>query len=43
MDHGLTGYLCAKCKSMKLALKLKDNRVYLQMKGMAEPASGPST
>jgi len=42
MDHGLTGYLCAKCKSMKLALKLKDNRVYHQMKGMAEPASGPS-
>jgi hypothetical protein len=36
MDHGLTGYMCAKCKSMKVTLKLKDNRVYHQMGGITE-------
>lgn len=39
MDHGLTGYLCAKCKSMKLVLKLKDNRLYKQMVGIIETTS----
>jgi hypothetical protein len=38
MDHGLTGYECAKCKSMNLVLKLKDNRVYHQLSKQVEPA-----
>ena len=38
MAHGLTGYECAKCKSMNLVLKLKDNRVYHQLSKQVEPA-----
>jgi hypothetical protein len=38
MDHGLTGYECARCKSMDLALKLKDNKVYYQLRKQVEPA-----
>jgi hypothetical protein len=39
MDHGLTGYMCAKCKTMKVKLKLKDNRLYHQMGGVMESAN----
>jgi hypothetical protein len=30
MDNGMTGYECARCKSMKLELELKDGSRYLQ-------------
>jgi hypothetical protein len=39
MEHGQTGYLCAKCHSMKLILKLKDDRVYHQMFGRVDGAA----
>jgi hypothetical protein len=40
MDHGLTGYLCARCKSMALVLKLKDNLgTYHQLAGWVEQGS----
>ena len=31
-DHGMTGYECPACKSPDLALKLKDGRVYQQLR-----------
>ncbi len=30
MEHGMTGYECAQCCSMKLMLKLVDGRYWLQ-------------
>lgn len=38
MDHGLTGYECSKCHSPNLALKLKDGRVYHQLRQQIQPA-----
>jgi hypothetical protein len=39
MDHGLTGYLCAKCHSMALVLKMKDGQIYHQMDGRVQAAA----
>ncbi len=30
MEHGMTGYECARCHGMKLMLKLVDGRYWLQ-------------
>jgi hypothetical protein len=44
MEHGLTGYECARCHSMKLLLKLVDGRYWLQFTAqivsLPEGASG---
>jgi hypothetical protein len=38
MDHGLTGYMCAMCKSMNVALNLKDGQIYQQSGGILKAA-----
>ena len=43
MEHGLTGYECAQCRSMRLWLKLVDGRYWAQftevIRELPEPAA----
>jgi hypothetical protein len=38
MDHGMTGYECARCHSPDLVLKLKGGGLYHQLRKQVEPA-----